>query len=96
MRFKNYMITSLFIGFSFLSFSQYKYSFEVESLNDKSPKEVLKDFSQHIEESNKNIEEGVFFLESEVSYTEENFKEIAAATGYVIKNFNITSKREDE
>ncbi|RYM35457.1 hypothetical protein ERX46_00255 [Brumimicrobium glaciale] len=93
---KNYVITSFFIGFSFLSFSQHKYAFEVESLNDKQPKEVFDDFSQHLEEYDKHIEDGVFFFESKIVYTEENFKEIAAATGYTIKEFKITSKREDE
>lgn len=93
---KNCVITAFFIGISFLSFSQYKYSFEVESLNNKSPKEVLKDFSQHIEENNARIEEGVFFLESKISYTENNFKEIAAATGYTLRKFEIISKGEEE
>ena len=93
---KIYIIASFLIGASFSSFSQHIYSFEVESLNSKDPKEVLKDFSQHIEEYNKHSEDGVFYFESKIVYTEENFKEIASATGYVINAFNITSKKEDD
>jgi hypothetical protein len=93
---KNSFITSFFIVISFLSFSQHKYSFEVESINDKAPEEVLEDFSQYLDDYNKEYEEGVFFFESKTVYTEENFREVAAATGYAIKGFNITSRREVE
>ena len=93
---KNYVITSFFIVISFLSFSQHKYSFEVESLNNKAPQEVLEDFSQYLDDYNKEFVEGVFFFESKTVYTEENFKEVAAAAGYTIKKFNITSRKEVE
>ena len=96
MNLKNFVITSFFLGVSFLSFSQHTYSFEVESLNDKDPKKVLEDFSQHIEEYDKHSKEGVFYFESKVIYTEENFKEVAAATGYTINGFKMTSKNEDQ
>lgn len=96
MNLKTFIIASFLIGLSFLSFSQHTYSFEVESLDNKDPKEVLNDFSQYIEEYNKHSEDGVFYFESKIVYTEENFKEIAAATGYEINSFKITSKKEDE
>ncbi|HZH85736.1 MAG TPA: hypothetical protein VFD77_00370 [Brumimicrobium sp.] len=92
----SYFITFFFIVISFFTFSQHKYSFEVESLNNKAPQEVLEDFSQYLEDYNKEFVEGVFFFESKIVYTEENFKEVAAATGYTIKDFKITSRREAE
>ena len=77
-------------------YSQYNYEIQIESFNDKQPKEVLDDISQYIEDYNRHIKDGVFFFESKVLYTEENFYEIAAATGYTIKEFEIISKSEDE
>ncbi|PKR82302.1 hypothetical protein CW751_02930 [Brumimicrobium salinarum] len=96
MNLKNFIITSFFIGASFVSFSQYTYSFEVSSFNNNSPKQVLSDFTQHIEESDQYIKEGVFYIDSKISYTEENFKEIASATGYTINRFKITTVRKDQ
>lgn len=96
MHLKIYLLASFLMGVSFLSYSQHIYSFEIESLDNKDPKEVLKDFSQYLEEYNKHSEDGVFYFESKIVYTEENFKEIAAATGYEINAFKITSKKEDE
>jgi len=93
---KNYLLSFFFVGISFFSFSQYKYSLEVESFNDKHPKEVLDDISQYIEDYNRHIKDGVFLFESKVLYTEENFYEIAAATGYIIKEFKVLSDIKEE
>lgn len=90
----NFLITAFFTVISFFTFSQNKYAFEVKSLNNKSPQEVLEDFSRHFEEDHKEYVEGVFFIESKTVYTEDNFKEVAAATGYTLKGFKIISREE--
>lgn len=74
---------------SSLGYSQYNYKIELESLNNKEPKEVLDDISQHIEVCGNHFENGVFFFKSKTLYTESNFNEIASATGYTIKEFEI-------
>jgi len=82
----------LFVGT--IGYSQYNYEIQLESFNDKQPKEVLDDFSRYIEVISKHFNDGIFFFQSNVLYTEENFNEIAAVTGYNIQEFKITSQNE--
>ena len=96
MRLSNYLMTILFVGFSFFSISQHKYSLEVESFNGKQPTEVLDEITQYIVDYNKYFEDGIFFFESKILYTEENFREISAVTGYIIKEFKVLSDIKEE
>lgn len=91
---KNYVITSFFIGFSFLSFSQHKYAFEVESLNDKQPKEVFDEFSQHLEEYDKHIEDGVFFLNLKSSTPKKILKKLQQLLATQLKSLKSPLKEK--
>lgn len=90
-----YLMTTTLLIIGSVCYSQYKYEIKLVSLNGLHPKEVLTDIAKHTEVYSKHYDDRVFFFESKVLYTEENFNEIAAATGYTIKEFKIMDKKEN-
>ena len=97
MKTKTQFLIALFLGLSFFSFSQHKYSLEVESFNGEHPKNVLADISNHIDEiSSRYINDGVFTFQSKTLYTRDEMIDIVVTSGYILKEFKILSAEEEQ
>ena len=97
MKLKTLSLILLFsVFFVISSYSQYKYEIQLESFNGNNQREVIIDIAEYLEDYERNHKDGVFFFKSKTRYTEEDFREIAAAAGYKIIDFKIVAKNEDE
>lgn len=90
------ILTLLFLGATFFSFSQNSYQLELTSFNDRHPKEVFEDISTRLDYTSRHIKEGVLTFQSNENYSTEKILRIVESFGYTIKSFKLIEGEKEK